>query len=767
MTFLNAILALGASAFLVPLVIHLLYRSRYQVVEWGAMRFLQSSRSSNSRRFQWKQLLLLLLRCAIPVFLALAMSRPLVQSWLAAGLGKSVALAILIDDSVSMQALRDDNTTRWKYALKQVEQILDELPTDARLGVALAGSPPRFIEWDSRSEFSEWIRSSEQNPSMAGSLEIDGAQSLALDWLGREPSAAQYILLVTDLEEKDWEDRAEVWEQFAKRLSQQVVAPKFSVLNTAGNANEQGEERLLGNLNVHLRDSSPRWATPEQTIEFKVTVFNDSTEPRQEIPVRLFIDNAEVEEQRISVSANSQSDISFRWTPSEAREHIARVSLEADDRLRYDNDSMLAVRVLSPVRVLLVDGDRKPEKMESESDYLKRALAPFSQLATGRTDPFECTVLGPSEWGESQLQRTEVLVLCNVSSLTENQSVSLADWVRRGGGLLIFPGDKVNSDSWNRLPTIEQGGIRNVEWKPRTSTTTELSTQPSNSALPQAQSAGILSIDTDTFQWDKLQELSRPSLESLRDTLIDSYHPISKTLPEGTGVVAKLSNGDPWIVRSGIGKGSILSFSFSCDRGDSNLPSRAAFVPLVQRIVLFAAGRDSKPAKLVPGEAWALAVSTPADEVETATAVESGMDKVTVANPFGEMKEWTNSEWLDTRQQGLYEATKVRDSEQTKTYAVVDSRARESDSLRESRLMSWSSQSADSLFQEQSWTLSDSAADYLEAIQSDFRGREIWSWFWIAAIVCFLAEMALEQSYLPNRKTRLSQSKASLEGSLR
>lgn len=767
MSFLNAILALGASAFLVPLVIHLLYRSRYQVVEWGAMRFLQSSRSSNSKRFQWKQLLLLLLRCAIPVFLAIAMSRPLVQSWLAGGLGKSVSLVILIDDSVSMQALREDNTTRWKYALKQVEQIHAELPTDARIAVVLAGSPPRFVEWDSRAAFSDWIRSSEQNPSMAGSLEIDDAQSLALDWLGREPSASQYLLLVTDLEENDWEDRSEVWEQVSTRLAQQVIAPKFSVLNVAGNASEQGEQRLLGNLSIHLRDSSPRWATPDQPIEFAVTVFNDSNEPRQEIPIRLFIDNNEVEEQRISLAAKSQSLIAFRWTPSEAREHIARVSLEADDRLRYDNESMLAIRVLSPVRVLLVDGDRKPEKMESESDYLKRALAPFSQLATGRADPFECTVLGPNEWGESQLRSAEVIALCNVSSLTENQSVLLANWVRRGGGLLIFPGDKVNSEAWNRLPTIEQGGIRNVDWKPRSSTTSDPSAQPSNSTSPLAPNAGPLSIDTDSFQWDKLQELSRPSLDSLRDTLIDFYHPNSEPLLKGATVVGKLSNGDPWIVRSGIGKGSIIWFSFSCDRADSNLPSRAAFVPLVQRIVLNAAGRDSKPAKLAPGEAWTIDFLTPLIEGDAASTSEKSPGLVTVTDPFAESKEWRDSEWLDTRQQGLYEATLVRAAERIKTYAVIDSRARESDSLRESRLMSWSSQSADSLFQEQSWWLSDSAAGYLNAIQSDFRGREIWSWFWIAAIVCFLAEMALEQSYVPKRNARLSRNTATSEGSSR
>ncbi|MFM7926845.1 MAG: BatA domain-containing protein [Pirellula sp.] len=77
MTFLNALLAFGATAFSVPLIIHLLNRSKYLTIDWGAMQFLDSSVKVNSRRIQWKQLLLLLIRCLIPVLLALAMARPL------------------------------------------------------------------------------------------------------------------------------------------------------------------------------------------------------------------------------------------------------------------------------------------------------------------------------------------------------------------------------------------------------------------------------------------------------------------------------------------------------------------------------------------------------------------------------------------------------------------------------------------------------------------------------------------------------------------
>ena len=101
MTLLNGLLAFGAAAFTVPLIIHLLHRSRYQTIEWGAMHLLQASKNLNSRRIQWQQLLLLLLRCALPVLLALAMSRPLLQSFGGANGQAAVSLAIIIDDSMS------------------------------------------------------------------------------------------------------------------------------------------------------------------------------------------------------------------------------------------------------------------------------------------------------------------------------------------------------------------------------------------------------------------------------------------------------------------------------------------------------------------------------------------------------------------------------------------------------------------------------------------------------------------------------------------
>ena len=58
MTLLNGLLAFGALAFTVPLAIHLLFRSRFRTVDWGAMHLLDTVIRVNRRRIQLLHLLL-------------------------------------------------------------------------------------------------------------------------------------------------------------------------------------------------------------------------------------------------------------------------------------------------------------------------------------------------------------------------------------------------------------------------------------------------------------------------------------------------------------------------------------------------------------------------------------------------------------------------------------------------------------------------------------------------------------------------------------
>ena len=106
MTFLNTtLLALGAGLALGPIIIHLLNRRRYRIIDWAAADFLLESFKKTKRRIRLEQLLLLAMRVAGVGLMGVALARPFVpEQSLAAMLGTQARSdhVIVLDDSYSM-----------------------------------------------------------------------------------------------------------------------------------------------------------------------------------------------------------------------------------------------------------------------------------------------------------------------------------------------------------------------------------------------------------------------------------------------------------------------------------------------------------------------------------------------------------------------------------------------------------------------------------------------------------------------------------------
>ena len=76
---LNPWMLIGLAALAVPVVIHLLNRRRFDVVDWGAMQFLQISNLTR-RRILLEELLLMALRMALLAVLVLGLAAPVSTS---------------------------------------------------------------------------------------------------------------------------------------------------------------------------------------------------------------------------------------------------------------------------------------------------------------------------------------------------------------------------------------------------------------------------------------------------------------------------------------------------------------------------------------------------------------------------------------------------------------------------------------------------------------------------------------------------------------
>jgi hypothetical protein len=81
LTFSNTVLLIGLAGAVVPLVLHLLSRARYQSVDWGAMLFLEGLAPRQQYSGKINQALLLLIRMALVALLAIGLAQPVLQQW--------------------------------------------------------------------------------------------------------------------------------------------------------------------------------------------------------------------------------------------------------------------------------------------------------------------------------------------------------------------------------------------------------------------------------------------------------------------------------------------------------------------------------------------------------------------------------------------------------------------------------------------------------------------------------------------------------------
>lgn len=146
MSFLVALaLALGLGV-VAPIAAHLLRRGRAEEQEFPAAALVPVAYRSAKKRSRLEDRWLLLVRALLILVLSIVGAVPFVRcSRLALDrdAGASVALAIVLDDSLSMRTRQGDRT-RWERALKGARDLLESTREGDAVGIVLAGKPARM-----------------------------------------------------------------------------------------------------------------------------------------------------------------------------------------------------------------------------------------------------------------------------------------------------------------------------------------------------------------------------------------------------------------------------------------------------------------------------------------------------------------------------------------------------------------------------------------------------------------------------------------------
>ena len=460
----NSTLLWGALLVASPIIIHLLSKRKFRIVDWAAMEFLLDAERRNRRRIRLEHLILLLLRCLAVVLLALLVARPFLRrTGLAARVVETARFEqiVLLDDSPSMEARLGSKTVfdeAKRLLLEFVRRTARERPGDT-LTLLVTSEPSRPIlngQYLTADKVEGATRAIEGLEVSDKAAELDAAL-LALDELlsGPRGNLNRLVAVVSDLRRRDWLPPLASGRQ-AAQAGEGAGAKAEASRGAAAVA-----RRLAGKVEgVAIVDVGGEWApnlsiaeiavrekalAADVSARFEVVVANHGQSDAADVAVSLIPGNALPLRSTIDVlRAGATVAVPFTYTFREAGSVPVRAELPADV-LPRDNTRYLAARIRKGVNILLVDGEPSADYGRTETFYLRRALDPPGDSASGNL----VETVTENQFEGLPLDRFQVIVLANLYRVTENRLKALDGWVRRGGGLVFFLGDQVDEIVYN------------------------------------------------------------------------------------------------------------------------------------------------------------------------------------------------------------------------------------------------------------------------------------------------------------------------------
>lgn len=747
--FLAPLMLAGLAAISIPPIIHLLNRRRFQIVQWGAMQFLQISETTR-RRLLIEEVLLMLLRMGLIGVMVLMLAGPLLPGSLFAGLGAKPNrdVVLVFDGSYSMGYTgtgksAHDAAKEWAIAFindlsagdsvailqakQQVIPVLAEPTHDLQRARELIAKLP------APSGGCDWPRA------------VEAAHQILTEKSGR---SHRDIILLGDGQRHGWADETALlgWGMLANQLrSTKVVQPRMWVVNVDPNRPDDPPNWSLAPIR-----SSRAVVGKEREVTFRTALeVRGKQSYKPPYKLRLEIDGQPAGDLPAPTDARlekGQVPISFTHRFPMPGSHLVSVIVEPDpppaeraagyaikDQLPGDNRQDFAVEVVSALPVLLVDGDdRPPMPMEKKprdrgADFLRDALAPArdtTPIVLARVvaiQEFRPDLL-TKDLGKEPGTKPRVLVLSNVAQLTPQQGDAIGKFAAEGGGVLVTLGERVDAANYNEL--LHRGG---QGWLPA---------HLEDIQGDEVELSRAVSPLASSFFHPALELFREMSVGGLAQSRFPRWWKVTTPGKGSTSLpIAQLTNADPFLVERPFHNGRVIVSVVPLDNSwRTNLTSLPAFPPLAHELIFYLAGAQAARHNLQPGQV--LRYQPPGNEPP---------DTLMVRPPLGDPKEFTPEQWpfdyQETRETGIY---RVEDQGRTSYYVVQPD-------PRESILIASAAQDREKVSQLVPMSYKNELKDLqLELVQSN-KPQEVWLWFLVGVIVLLCGEVWLTRRIALNR----------------
>lgn len=635
-------LAWGAAALL-PLLLYLWNRQHPRETPWAAMEFLLAAVQEKARRLRIERLLLLMLRMAIPIVLAIALADLQWQS----SSSDDGSLVIrqpthhmfVVDLSWSM-AYEVDGISRLAKAKQLVQEIVNDSPQGDGFTLIALSKPavevigvPAFSRDDAIAELSG-LEVVDDVADLSTALEL--VKQTLVNQQARFPRLKTHnVYCVSDMGENTW--NAATSPIGRKQIDEISSMARFITIDVSVDQPK--------NVAISSVTRSQSVVTTATRTAWQVGIKRLAGPSQGKHLVEMLVEGKLADKQEIDLNAGSaivgfqyqfdqerQYHVTFRVAPAS----VASESLIVDDTWH----EMLVVRASYDIVCL--------EGRAGSARNVAIALAPADK------SPYRVSTIPDHRLEQTALVGVDALFLCNPGRFTTQRRTQLEDYLKQGGSIILFLGDLASVENYNQIlgGTEERSAILPAELL-------ELSPEGSYRFAPDDYRHPII----DVFRGqDRTGLLTTPVWKYVR-LATPSVH---------ANMALQFANGDPVIVEHGVMGGHVTlvaipasEISTSNQTGQSH-PWTAwsawpSFPPLVHEILLHSLSHRAASYNLHVGEIFSSTIPGSSNtQVVTIRKPDGGTTHATT-QPVNGTASWSTN---DTRLSGVYEVS-LEDNEVT------------------------------------------------------------------------------------------------------
>lgn len=557
-SFLAPMALAGLALLAVPVFVHLFKPKRVRVVPFSSLRWLRASQHRLSRRVQWHQVLLFLLRAALIAALVAAAARPVFSR---GGRGGQADRIVLVDAGRTLAYASPSRPRPIETARVLAERLVAAGNPGDRTAVLVAGAAPEafgplLADPAPYADRLRDVRATGAEPSLADALRL-----VPPLLQGRREGRALDLFVLTD-------NLAPAWSQLgiADLLAAAAGAVRVHVLDVG----------VPDARNAWIASAAVAGGPPAgpRTVRVTLGASGERAQPRR---LRLAIPGMPDLVRDLSLEGGRRARLELELPPAlELDDRVGLLTLEPPDALPDDDRWWLELRPRGAVRVLVIEPEATLVNELRPAFYLRTALDALAEAEPGR---FEAEFATAGTVGPADVEPADVVVLAEPPDLPDAVLDVLRERVAAGAGLAVFLGPSADRTFY---------GSRLCDpLRPSQS----LLTRAPGAVVDARRSGALARLEAVRWEHPLLAGLFDAGRGDLADVRFTAHARLEAPLaPGGEQVIARFSDETPAIIESGFGAGRVVLLNTTAHDAWSDLPRRKSFVPLVDRLVGYLSG---------------------------------------------------------------------------------------------------------------------------------------------------------------------------------